>query len=420
MRTQAIGVGFEGLEDRLMLAGNVLSALVAGDLVLDGDVDANQVQLTVASNGQLTATGLSGTTIDGMHSVNFGIVNTLTFDGGAGDDKISLNSTASTIANDVIIDGGVGNDTILVTGRFGTNLELDGGLGNDTISVTKVTVAVDLDLDSGDGIGKVTVSGSTVGQDLLIQSGLGNDSVTVSGMAVKRDLSLADTGGNNSFRITNSTSRGDILVGGALNALGAGNDSVVMNGVTAGFRAGVTGMGSMAINLGNGNNVLSMSNSKSLGTVLGDGINVTSGIGNDVHSFVDVQSASGFSLSDGGPGVNRVELTRVVLNGNGPLAITTGSGADSVKLDQVIIGGIGTIDTTLGNDILQITNSRFTGLFDATTGDGNDAAYLGSNFYALTGSSVNGGLGTDSVTVGSNSPSVNVAISFENTRNKAL
>ena len=78
MRTQAIGAGFEGLEERLLLAGNVTSVLAAGVLVLDGDGSANQVQLTVASNGQLTATGLSGTTIDGVASKSFGIVNTLT------------------------------------------------------------------------------------------------------------------------------------------------------------------------------------------------------------------------------------------------------------------------------------------------------------------------------------------------------
>ena len=417
MRTQAIGAGFEGLEERLLLAGNVTSALLAGVLVLNGDALANQVQLTVASNGQLTATGLTGTTIDGVTSVNFGVVNTLTVNGGAGDDKIFLNATAAPIANNVTIDGGAGNDTISITGRFGANLVLTGGAGLDTISVSKSTVAVDLNLDAGDGNDRVTVSDSTVGRDAVIQSGMGNDSVTVSGTTVNRNLSLNDTGGNNTFRITNSSSRGDILVGGALGSLGAGNDSLVMNGVTAGFKAGVTATGSILINLGDGNNVLSMSNSRTLGTAIGNGILITSGIGNDVLGIADSQSANLITIN-AGDGGNRVELTRVTANAIGALNITTGLGADSVKLDQVIIGGIGAIDTGAGNDILQITNSRFIGLFSATMGDGDDSAYLSSNFFATANSSIIGGLGIDSVAVGANSPVNNVTITFENTRSK--
>ena len=91
--------------------------------------------------------------------------------------------------------------------------------------------------------------------------------------------------------------------------------------------------------------------------------------------------------------------------------------ADSVKLDQVLIGGIGAIDTGAGNDILQITNSRFTGLFSATMGAGNDVAYLSSNFFATAGSTIDGGLGIDAVTLGANNPTPgNVTITFENTR----
>ncbi len=413
MRTQVLGTGFEGLEERLMLAGNVISALAAGVLVLDGDGLANQVQLTVASNGQMTATGLSGTTINGVASVNFGVVDTLTVNGGAGDDKISLTSTAAVITDDVTIDGGAGNDFISITGRFGADLVLDGGADLDTINVIKATVAVDIDLDSGDGNDKVTLSGSTPGRDVFIQTGLGNDYVTVDGTAVFRDLSLEDTGGNNSFRITNSSTRGDIFVGGELGTLGAGNDALVMNGVTAGVRAGITATGSIALNFGNGNNLLSMTNSKSLGTLLGEGINVTTGTGNDVLGIVGSQSANSISI-DTGAGGDRVELTRFVITGTGPLDISTGAGEDSVKLDQVLIGGIGDVDTGLDNDILKITNSRFTGEFDAVMGDGNDIAYLGSNFYASTGSSVDGGLGIDAATVGSNSPfNTNVRITFE-------
>ncbi|MEK6261980.1 MAG: hypothetical protein AABP62_25560, partial [Planctomycetota bacterium] len=263
MRTQAIGAGFEGLEERLLLAGSVTSALVAGVLVLDGDGLANQVQLTVASNGQLTATGLSGTTINGVTSFNFGVVSTpLVVNGGAGDDTISLNSTAAAFANNVTIDGGIDNDTITATGRFGANLVIDGGTGLDTISVSKATVAVNLDLDAGDGNDKVTLSDSTVARDALIQTGLDNDTVTIKGMAVNRNLSLADTGGTNLFTITNSSTRNDTLV-----VLGDGTDTLIVNGLTAGVKTGASAQGLISIDFGDGKNVLLMSKTKALGTI---------------------------------------------------------------------------------------------------------------------------------------------------------
>jgi hypothetical protein len=391
MRTQALGAGFEGLEERLLLAGNLTSALAAGVLVLNGDALDNQVQLTVASNGQLTATGLSGTTINGVASVNFGVVNTLTVDGGVGNDSISLQASAASITNNVILNGGLGDDTISVTGRFGVNLTIDGGDGND----------------------KVTVSGSTVARDVLIQTGLGNDSVNISATSVSRDLSVTDTGGNNSFSITSTSVRNDTLM-----VLGAGNDTVLINGLTDGVRAGATAQGLISIDFGAGKNVLSMSHVKALGTALGDGILLTGGIGNDVFGIVDTQSAGGVVINTG-DGANRVELARVQITGIGDLDITTGFGADSLKVDRVNVAGLGLIDTGAGNDILQITNSRFTGM-SALLGVGDDAAYLSNNFYAFFGI-FDGGAGLDALTRASNSPNnAVIVLGFEATRVKTL
>ena len=68
MQPQEFGSEFEGLEDRLLLAGNITSVLAGGVLTLTGDALANQVQLTVGTNGQMVATGLTGTTINGLAS----------------------------------------------------------------------------------------------------------------------------------------------------------------------------------------------------------------------------------------------------------------------------------------------------------------------------------------------------------------
>ncbi len=420
MRTQAIGAGFEGLEERLLLAGNMTSVLAAGVLILDGDLLANQVQLTVASNGQLTATGLSGTTIDGLASKNFGAVHTLTVNGGAGDDKISLTATAASIANDVTIDGGADNNTLSVTGRFGSDLILTGADGNDTITVNKATVGVDLDLDAGLGNDKVTVSGSTISQDFLLQTREGNDSVNLNGTSIHRDLILADTDGSNSLRITNTSTRNDAIL-----ALGAGNDTLVVNGLTSGVRTGATAQGLISIDFGEGKNVLSMSNSKAVGTGLGDGIQLLGGSGNDFYGILDSQSAGGI-LIDTGDGANRIEMTQVTISGIGDLSLETGLGEDSVKLDRLSVGGFTQIDTGLGNDIFQLTNSRFTRQFggntvvnSATLGGGDDIAYLSGNFFAARNSQLSGGVEVvgDVLHLGSNNTNNNFAPgSFEFTR----
>ncbi|MBC8113194.1 MAG: hypothetical protein H7062_02360 [Candidatus Saccharimonas sp.] len=432
MRTQAIGAGFEGLEERLLLAGSVTSALVAGVLVLDGDGLANQVQLTVASNGQLTATGLSGTTINGVTSFNFGVVSTpLRVNGGAGDDTISMNSTAATIANNVTIDGGLGNDTVSVMGKFGGNLVLNGGTapvgatgGNDTITVSNSTVAVDLIIDSGDDNDKVTLSGSTVTHNAQIQTGLGNDSISINRMSVNNDLALADIGGNNALTITNSSTRNDILV-----VLGDGNDALIVNGLTAGVKTGATAQGLISINFGNGNNSLTMSNTKAVGSTVLDGIFLSGGAGRDTFGIVDSQTNSGIEVITGG-GNDRVELTRVqifdrrttgtlILASRG-LNITTDLGNDTVVLNGVNLVRSTLIDTGADVDTLRITNCRFTGVMNAQMGLGNDSAYLGTNFIASPLSTILGGIDNtdfDVLTVFANNPANNFSFTrFEVTR----
>ena len=421
MRTQAIGAGFEGLEERLLLAGNVVSALAAGVLSLTGDVLANQIQVTVASNGQMTATGLSGTTIDGVASKNFGVVNTLTILGNAGDDSISLNATAATIANDVSIDGGLGNNTISVTGRFGADLILTGDAGIDTITVNKATVAVDLNLDAGDGNNKVTVSNSTITQQAVIVTGTGNDTVKISGSSFYRDLTQSDTGGNNLLNISNSSTRNDLLM-----ALGSGNDTLLMSGVTAGARVGSTANGLIDIDFGDGKNVLTMSNSKALGSGFADGLVLTGGTGNDSFAIMNSQSSNGIVI-DAGDGANRIEMIRVQSSGSpgfffglGGFVILTGLGEDNVKLDQVNVSDFANIDLGMGNDIFQLTNSRID-LLLAVMGLGNDTAYLSNNFFSI-GAIVYGDTpianpDIDSLTLGANSPNnATVFRGFESTR----
>ncbi|MEK6258512.1 MAG: hypothetical protein AABP62_07810, partial [Planctomycetota bacterium] len=142
----------------------------------------------------------------------------------------------------------------------------------------------------------------------------------------------------------------------------------------------------------------------------------------DSFGILDTQSAGGVFINTG-DGVNRVEMTRVQITRIADLVITTGLGQDNIKLDRVNVDDNCFIDTGLGNDIFQLTNSRFTGLFDATLGGGNDSAYLSGNFFAVAPSGVDGGAGIfDALTLGAgNSPRNNmVNPNFETIRLKVL
>ncbi len=437
MPSQAFGSEFEGLENRLLLAGNITSVLVGGVLTLTGDAAANQIQLTVGTNGQMVATGLTGTTINGLASVNFGAVNTLTVLGGAGNDSINLNQSGAVISSNVILDGGDGNDTISATGKFGANLNLLGGLGNDTLSVTNAivtnantttpSVATNIIIDAGDGSDIVTVSNCKVGNDNRIGTGndddvviltgadetllpgnaADNETVTVTGLTVTDDLTLTDTHtrGINTLRITNTTTRDDVVL-----VLGAANDTLTMTNVTS--------YGTVNLDFGDGTNTLSMSKTKTFGTTpssflaTGDGILVNSGIGTDKIGIIDSETA-GVIVINTDAGTDRVELTRVTTTRRlGTLDIDTGAGADGLILDRISTGGVSTIVTGLGDDIFTMKNSRLIGAGTVDLDLGNNLAFVGSNTFASTWIISGGAFSFDTLVEGANLPSSNVVFFF--------
>jgi hypothetical protein len=400
MQPHAFGSEFEGLEDRLLLAGNITSVLAGGVLTLTGDDVANQVQLTVGTNGQMVARGLTGTTINGMAAVNFGVVNTLTVLGGLGDDKIELNHSGRTITNDVILDGGAGNDTISATGKFGADLNLLGGLGNDKLSVKNARVltagstATDVTMNGGEGNDALSITASTIGNDVILQTGLGIDTVTASGLAITDDLSLTedlnliDTNGVNTYLISNVNTRDDIQAD-----LRGGNDTLTITNVKA-------TLGRIELDLGDGNNQLTLTKAKAFGNTVGtllvpgDGILVTSGAGVDKIGINESETA-GQIVIDVGDGTNRVELIRVSTTTRlGTLDITTGAGQDSVTLDKIRIGGASVIDTGDSSDIFTLRNSELVGTLLASLNTGDDFAYVGNNrFASVISYDINGGIG---------------------------
>lgn len=67
-------LGCESLEARDTPAGNVTAIFQGGNWMLRGDAADNQISVVRDAAGNVTVTGLSGTTINGQASVNLGRV----------------------------------------------------------------------------------------------------------------------------------------------------------------------------------------------------------------------------------------------------------------------------------------------------------------------------------------------------------
>src|SRR5262245_34086727 len=77
-------LAFERLEDRAMLAGNVIAAVITGDLELSGDAAGNALQVWQVGAGTWKVQGI-GTTINGSFAIQ-------TFTGVTGDIDAALDA----------------------------------------------------------------------------------------------------------------------------------------------------------------------------------------------------------------------------------------------------------------------------------------------------------------------------------------
>src|SRR5262245_43982220 len=83
----------EPLERRALLAGNVLAAVTAGNLVITGDASDNNIEVQQLSNGNWQVSG-TGTMINGVTTAfvsNVPVAN-VTADLGAGNDTANIHN----------------------------------------------------------------------------------------------------------------------------------------------------------------------------------------------------------------------------------------------------------------------------------------------------------------------------------------
>ena len=129
-RSNSRRLAVEVLEDRRLMAGNILASLHGGNLVVRGDAADNQIQIVQLAQG-LRVHGLTGTTVNGLASFDTA--------GKVNDVKVRMQQ------------GGV--DRFMIQGAFNLRRDLDIRLGDGAVliegSAGPVTIGGDLSVRTG-------------------------------------------------------------------------------------------------------------------------------------------------------------------------------------------------------------------------------------------------------------------------------
>ena len=146
-------LGFEQLEDRALLAGNVAAQFTGGMLRLSGDAAGNQVLVERTASNQVRLSSLDGTTtINGSAGpvLLSGVPSSVSLSAGDGDDVFRFR--------------GVGDGSFFVSGQANLNM----GNGNDTLDLSRFHVNRTLVLHAGTGNDTVDIRRSSIRNAVLV------------------------------------------------------------------------------------------------------------------------------------------------------------------------------------------------------------------------------------------------------------
>ncbi|OYP37908.1 hypothetical protein [Rhodopirellula sp. MGV] len=276
-----IGSGFQQVDQRLLMAGDVQVWMSSGDLRIEGNASSNRVDIAEV-NGMLRVTGnylYGNTTINGQSTpfeIDANLVDDVFIGMNGGNDRVfvnnvHLNNTShgdlvidtdggndmvgvyNTLARDIIVrthgnddqvvvaysnatddidvELGSGNDELdLYAVSAGDRIEIDGDTGNDDVAIQYSSAANKLfaDLDSGDDI--MWINGGNY-EDIEINGDKDDDRVTLYGVTVADDLDIELHDGYDQLSINNTTVGGSINLDGGPGvdkASGSGNNFDIM------------------------------------------------------------------------------------------------------------------------------------------------------------------------------------------------
>jgi hypothetical protein len=326
-------LGFQQLENRTLMAGNVTAAVQHHSLIITGDKLDNDIRVAQVAAGEYTVSGIT-TTVNGSTSAQ-------TFSGMTGDVKINMNA-----GNDQVTIGSFAHGVSLPG-----NLKINLGSGSDTVFLTKTTTA-----------GGVSITGSSGSKSLTFQTlDVGSPSFN----SGKNDCTIDLPNGSNISVQTNSDIERDLTIKGT--GVGAG-DAITLDSITVQRNTTIDTSKNQGDNInvdlvtidGNftidgddpGSEVVTM-----FKTTIGDNLSIETGAGND--AVVLATSTVGKKASiETGAGDDLVRLGEVVtIFGLGPaffdaeqISVNLGSGDDTLRLGQADTTHGGSYAGGKGND----------------------------------------------------------------------
>jgi hypothetical protein len=339
---------FESLEQRQLLAGDVLVNVVEGRLIIEGDELSNSVAIAAgAEAGSFVVTGLESTTVheEGetptSQVVVTGVDRGAQIDLGEGDDEIAM--AALSLRGNASIDTGEGEDHVMIGPQ---DAAVAAGLSqNGVASDMSVRVGGTLRISTGDDDDQIDVDDASIRGKLKVYAGLGDDVVSLGGAAA---MGLA-------------TGSSEAVGRGGLGRFFGGG---FFNGNSVDIDARLHVKRGLHVDLGDGDDEFSLNQAH-------------------VRSFV---SALG-GLGDDEMRVNLTKAHGISMHGQ--------DGEDLVSLEQAFAGFAG-VHTGEGGDDVSIVDSAFF-VLGVRLGDGDDMLATG-NIRARFGL-MHGGDGEDTHTI---------------------
>ena len=336
-----LAMGIESLEDRQMLAGNVVATITgAGDLVVRGDAADNTVAVEVDSVGNVTVTGYDGTTVDDTNLSSTQLSGNIRISTFGGDDNVAIYGGDYDIpVENISIVTGSGNDQALIANVDGIDgqVNINTGVGNDAATIKYANATGNVTINSGAG-SDTNVLNTVTGNDIKINSGADADADFVYQTAAVDDMTITSTSGNDTVNIEG-------VIAADLNvSTGSGDDQVYITEAHTKYDTSLTTAG--------GNDKLVITNSE----VTGD-LKVNTGAGDDQLCMKYIQSAA-----------------------EGRTTVSTGAGNDQFEIGEVEIGDSANLNLGGGADEVAVIGSVVgTGVANGGTGiDGiSDAANIG-------------------------------------------
>lgn len=340
----------EPLESRWMRAGNVLAAVVQGNLVITEDpatpATDNQIQIDQIGVpfGTFNITGGGTTTVNGGAAATLpGVVKDINVDLDGGDDLVTV--TTAVIGGNLKIEMGVGDNTVLITNtEVRRNLTVTGENNRDDLGILDSTIGANLlfkpfcgvnRMQIGDDLNPRTQSFAPVDirGSLRMEGNCDIDDVSIVNTTVSKDVALHLGEGVNDVTISGITA-----FGGPLNiSSGVFADKVVL-GNSNGKATDTLLIGDVSLNLGDGDNDVLIKK-----MTMGSGLTITSKIGDDDVTISNT-IIGGQAIMNLGAGDHEVLITTdpadpdgVTTTIRGALAIHTQGGDDTITITRSAI-----------------------------------------------------------------------------------